>query len=391
MNILYIPQLSMYNKKTKKYIPEADGNINMMRNFINEWHKYRKEDNFYILLPSQLYMPYDNCTIFNDNYNKFILYYEEYVISARINRYNFPMNELIRIYSTLKPDLIINDIPELSRNIIAMAEVEFNHKPKVISNIRHIDEPSIEKNRYDYFWRLIDGIECSDMCTILSQSMKEMLYDEMKYYLNPNKIDDLIEKIEVFEPSVSMEELLNIELQIISKQEKIITFPGRLSKGEENRTNWDKFIDAIHTLRYNRTDFEVYLTDPNNGTDWIPGGFIKTIKKDRKEFINLLHKTDIIVSLMDIQGFGGISIREALICGCMPIIPYKHEYKRMQDKTYPGFIHGDITVEKIVEKLNWALDNIGQYSSQNYGKQFCIEWQMKDFIKKLEVITDEKF
>lgn len=172
-------------------------------------------------------------------------------------------------------------------------------------------------------------------------------------------------------------------------EKKVITFPGRLSKGEESRTNHDKFQEAIQILREKRQDFEVYLTDPNSAINDFRPEWVKTIKKDRYEFLNLLDKTDIVVSLMDIQGFGGISIREALLFGCTPIIPYQHEYTKMAPKDYNGFIKDNITVEKLVEKLNWALDNYTFYDFTQNGMQFTVEKQMKNIMNQLEVIIND--
>lgn len=388
MEILYIPQLSMYDKKTGKLTPEADGNLNMMQNFINEWHKYKPNDNFNILLPSEIMWWPDRI-----KGNKKRLYYKDYVISSRINRFNFPMKEISNLIECIeKPELIITDVIELVGNIKAMFKVNFGYIPKIISNIRHVDE----NINYDYIWRVIDGIDNSNYCTILSESMRGLLLEQLEDCLPFHMIESFKEKLEVFEPSVSKDELFkDLEGYKIDDSKKIITFPGRLSKGEESRTNYDKFIEAINKLREIRQDFEVYFTDPNNSInphfiktrDWI-----KTINKDRKEFKNLLNKTDIIVSLMNIQGFGGISIREALQYGCLPILPYVHEYKRMQANDFPGFIKGELTIESLVEKLNWALDNCWEedFNRMKYAEQFTIESQMKNLITKLEVIINDK-
>jgi len=382
MNILYVPQLSMYDKQTKKPLPQADGNINMMRNTIKEWKKYRPEDKFFALMPTTVFNPHIDlnidCSFFT---------YKESVISARINRFNFPMKEFINIFKNWHIDLIICDVIELATNFKQMFKIEFGYTPKIISNIRHIDE---ELN-YTYIYRVIEGIENSDYVTILSESMKQLIGGHITSLLHETLVEHYIEKIEVFEPSISKEELLQYKSILYKNNEKkIITFPGRMSKGEENRTNWDKFVYALYDLRDIRTDFEIYFTDPNNAIDLVDSNWMKTIDKDRKQFLELLNKTDIVVSLMDIQGFGGISIREALLFNCLPIIPNKHEYKRMAPIGYNGFIDGNITKEKITDKLNWALDNYNLYNFEKYGMQFTVESQMKNVINQLEVIINDK-
>jgi hypothetical protein len=394
VNILYIPQLSMYDKQTGKFLPEADGNINMMRNFINEWHKYRKNDWFYILLPMD-----ENIKLYwNDGIkaNRTKLYYKSYVTSARVNRFNFPMDEIkdILIWNNIKSkyDLVICDVPELARNIKVMFSVLFGYEPKIISNIRHVDDPSQPKSSYDYTLRLADGIAASDVCTILSESMEDILITELDKYLKGSYNDEIMSKVHIFEPSVRAADLVQ-KYNTWWKPKAIITFPGRLSKGEEKRTNWDKFQTAILELRKQRQDFIVYLTDPsnsmtqelkNNLKDWI-----FTIEKNRTKYLELLYNTDIIVSLMDIQGFGGISIREAIQFGAYPIIPMKDEYCNMQYSFHNGFIEGEITVGKIVESLNYALkefDNPEVFDKNNQiyiAQRYTIEQQMPKLLEKL--------
>jgi hypothetical protein len=386
VNILYIPQLSMYDKQTGKFLPEADGNINMMRNFINEWSKYRKDDYFYILLPSIIHDWVDGITA-----NRTKVYYNDFVTSARTNRFNFPMTELHQIIGHYmnKIDLVICDVPELARNIKAMFSVLFGYEPKIISNIRHVDDPSQLKSSYDYTLRLADGIAASDVCTILSESMEDILITELDKYLKGSYNDEIMSKVHVFEPSVRAADLVQ-DFKMWWKTKLVITFPGRLSKGEEKRTNWDKFQTAILELRKQRQDFIVYLTDPSNSMtqelkdnikDWI-----FTIEKNRNKYLELLYNTDIIVSLMDIQGFGGISIREAIQFGSLPIIPYKHEYIKMQDKNYMGFLD-EVTIEELVGRLNWALeigtDKFNAKRQMEIAKQFTIEEQMPKLLEKL--------
>ena len=389
MNILYVPQISMYDKKTGKLIPEADGNINMMQNFINEWIKYRPNDYFYILLPYELRDWSDKIYA-----NRTKLYYDDFVVSARINRFNFPFNDFAIELGNYRFDLIINDVIELSRNFKAMTNVEFGYNPKLISNIRHVDEVDERNADYDYTLRVADGIQCSDYVTILSDSMKDILLRNLENYFDVNFVNEMEDKIEVFEPSISEKELNAYEhlAKIYDKNNKIITFPGRLSDGEEKRTNWDKFFDAVIELRKTRKDFQVYLTDPNNSMNFnLKHPYINSIDRNRSLFLKLLQQTDIIVSLMDIQGFGGISIREALLFGNMPVIPFKHEYTKMMNEKYEGFIKGDITVEKLVDKLNWALDNCMEFDRNipiKNGHQFTVESQMQNLMNKVEVILN---
>jgi hypothetical protein len=123
-NILYYPQMSMYDKQTKELLPAADGNINMMRNTILEWKKYRPDDVFYILLPSELNFSDKLAKILPPGTNNAApLFYDSYVVSARINRFNFPMNEISSILKNIKIDLLINDVIELTGNFKQMFRI----------------------------------------------------------------------------------------------------------------------------------------------------------------------------------------------------------------------------------------------------------------------------
>jgi hypothetical protein len=239
--------------------------------------------------------------------------------------------------------------------------------------------------------RVIDGIHQSDLVTILSETMRNKLLEQIEEILGEKHFES---KIITFEPSISYDELYEFHHKTLVRDldKVIITFPGRLSKGEENRTNWDKFGQAIAKLREKRQDFEVYYTDPNNAQDFNNGiDWIKTIPKDRHQFLNLLNKTDVVVSLMDIEGFGGISIREALLMNCLPIIPYVHEYKKMApDESYPGYINSPIKVDELALTLDWAISSIKQnnkikrYDYNFYGRKFVVEEQFKKILPKIE-------
>lgn len=391
-NILYYPQCSMYDKTTKKLLPECDGNINMMRNTINEWKKNHPDDKFFVLIPKGVFIPHYIDLKINCQY----LTYDNYVVSARINRFNFPMNEFISILKNYKFDLIINDVIETTGNFKQMFRVEFGGAPKIISNIRHLDDVI----NTSYMYRVLDGIIQSDLVTILSSTMHSKLELQLREMIGACK--NILDKVKVFEPSISFDELQPYlrNAKIVDHNKVIITFPGRLSIGEERRTNWDKFYNAIINLRDKRQDFEVYFTDPNNAINphYIDTqNWIKTIDKDRDKFLNLLNKTDVIVSLMDIEGFGGISIREALLMDCMPIIPEVHEYKKMAPKDYVGFVSSPIDVDDLVNALEWAIINIKKnrvlgklkYDYREYGMQFSIEEQFKKLLPKVEELLND--
>jgi hypothetical protein len=378
----------MYNKTTKELLPEADGNIAMMRNTILEYKKYRPDDMFFVLLPAELSDSDKMCAILpNGTINAAPIFYNNYVVSARINRFNFPLGEFSEILRNKKINLIINDVIELTSNFQQMFNIEFGYKPKIISNIRHLDDVI---NHY-YMHRVIDGIHQSDLVTILSETMRNKLLEQIEEILGEKHFES---KIITFEPSISYDELYEFHHKTLVRDldKVIITFPGRLSKGEENRTNWDKFGQAIAKLREKRQDFEVYYTDPNNAQDFNNGiDWIKTIPKDRHQFLNLLNKTDVVVSLMDIEGFGGISIREALLMNCLPIIPYVHEYKKMApDESYPGYINSPIKVDELALTLDWAISSIKQnnkikrYDYNFYGRKFVVEEQFKKILPKIE-------
>jgi hypothetical protein len=389
-NILYYPQMSMYDKQTKELLPAADGNINMMRNTILEWKKYRPDDVFYILLPSELNFSDKLAKILPPGTNNAApLFYDSYVVSARINRFNFPMNEISSILKNIKIDLLINDVIELTGNFKQMFRIEFNDSPKIISNIRHIDDVL----NTSYMFRVLDGIIQSDLVTILSSTMHSKLELQLREMIGACK--NILDKVKVFEPSISEAELFKYSMNAKQKDlnKVIITFPGRLSIGEERRTNWDKFTSAIWKLRQKRQDFEVYFTDPNNALDigTEVSQWTKTIPKDRNTFLNLLNKTDIIVSLMDIEGFGGISIREGLLMDCMPIIPMAHEYKKMAPEHYLGYIY-DAEVNQLVDALEWAIYKVKNrekpYDYRAYGKQFTVEEQFKKLLPKVEEVLN---
>jgi hypothetical protein len=98
-------------------------------------------------------------------------------------------------------------------------------------------------------------------------------------------------------------------------KENIVVFPHRLDS-EKNPNLFDKLADEL------KASFK----------DW---QFVKSkeICSNKQEYYELLHRSKIAVSFAD-QETWGIAMQEAVICGCIPLVPDRLSYVEMYPKEF---------------------------------------------------------
>lgn len=131
---------------------------------------------------------------------------------------------------------------------------------------------------------------------------------------------------------------LNVKQQ---KKENIIVFPHRLDK-EKAPEIFDKVAK--------------YFPDYK---------FIKTMKvtKNKKDYYELLAKAKIVFSSSKQETFG-IGTVEALMLGCIPLVPTGLAY----DELYHSVFQYD-GIRTAVQKINWFIKNYDNHRIQNYIKR----------------------
>lgn len=366
MNILYIVQQSIYNNEGKW--TEADSNIRIMSMVISQLIK-KTDWNFWVLIAPLK----DFCDLgsYNDLWFegfpkdrvKFIQY--PFVVNAFLNRQNFCVEAFMNyVFGVAKFDIIWNNIIELTRNIKTLY---WNYKirPRIISCNYWMDCPIIDESKVpeeiSYDWRQFDGAYASDLIPFTSNETKSAFFRNAAGKFNIKFLDQIFEKSTVWDFGFSTTELDYYKIKTDEKLcKKVILFPNRLSG--INYTHHLEFIQAIKNLSEMRDDFYVVFTNPSQKISWdklrrdVPNLLVvgeETL--NRKEYIELLWGSDIVVSLYTIERYGGCANTEAIYCDCIPVMTRFGEYIRRVSLDYPLFVEKDFG--NLVEILNTALDS----------------------------------
>lgn len=384
LNLLYILQQSIYNKKNKWLT--ADSNINMMTGMLREVTRLRPDWHFYILIAKLKdfadISSYDE--IFKHKNVHFIPY--DFPVDAFLNRQNFDVKKFHAMWNKLPSiDVVWNNITELSRNIKTYL-VRAKSDAKLITTCYWLDAPEIGQEKVDrsisYDWRQFDGFECSDLAVFTCHSTADAWRKNALAKFRFGYTSKIIMKSTIWDFGYSESELNGYNLvpkKLVKEKDgkKTILFLNRLSG--INYTHHQEFIEALQILKGIREDdWQVVMTNPSQKFSakelqenvpnlWLyQGGKALT----REEYVWLLSLGDISVHLFERELYGGCSHRESLYMGNIPVTPKVFEYKRIQGKRYPFYT--SVKPSHIADALNKALNFIDKNKSPRWLKDMKI-------------------
>lgn len=355
MKVLYVMQQSIFNEDGWL---SADSNINMYVGIVREILKHC-DWKFYVLVGRVTDVDIEE--LFDHSRVTYI--YNDYPVDAVLSRYHFDVHKLSNLLKFIDPDVIWNNIPELSRNFKAVVN-HLRSKAKLINCNYWIDAPFINEPKVpedvSYAFRQIDGALSADLVPFTCESTRKVFVEHMEAAGLGKLVNKVLDKSTIWDFGFSMTELEKYRHN--SKfPKKTILFPNRLSG--INYTHHEEFIKAVNELYYERRDFQVVFTNPSQKVSWnwlkeyvAPLHIVKEGPLSRKEYIGLLWASDIVVNLYDIERYGGCANVEAIYCGCLPIMTRYGEYINRAPKDYEFFIDLPVTVDKIKTALNKALD-----------------------------------
>jgi len=354
--ILYILQQSIYNKNEKWLT--ADSNIQMMRGLLKEIHHDFKWD--ILIAPIKDFADIKSYKeIFNSPNVKFIPWKRP--ISAFDNRYHFDTVEFKKIIEKGKYDIVWSNISELTRNIKTVLTYA-KSQAKIIHACYWMDCPCIGEEKVSktisYDWRQFDGAECADVVAFTCGSTKQAFFDNAKRKFNKKYINNIKKKSIIFDFGFSLREILdNYNPEKFNKA--TIVFGNRLS--EINYTHHEEVIEAVNKLYKRRKDFQIIFTNPSQKVKWsdlkkkVKPLFVYSEKPlNRKEYFDMLTRSDISVSLYFIERYGGCFSREAIGAGLLPVVPKVYEYKRILGNRYPFYTKLN-NLERVLEKAIIAI------------------------------------
>ncbi|MHA1755517.1 MAG: hypothetical protein ACTSVV_02020 [Promethearchaeota archaeon] len=360
INILYIPQLTVFNKQNGKCLITADSNIVIMQGIINEFLKQNLPVSFYIIMP-------DISLIgdFNESFNKTVFGKENNNINwitfkyfpshSFAQRYHFDFKQW-EIFKEFNIDIIINNTAPLTKNLRCLFKL-FGQNPKIISFIHFFDDIRFKKvpSEISYTLRQLESIFCSDLVVTQSETVKEQIeYNFKNIFRGKHNIN-----IEVWNCTYSQNEIDKYKTNE-KFLKKTIIFPNRLSS--TGYSNHKRFFEAVNKIYRKRKDFQVIINNPTSSytltqlkKECQPIIFINKGKfLSREKYLNILWKSDIGVALFTQEGHGGVSSKEFAAAECLPVFPKTNEYKFLMPITYKGFVKKDLS--NLEESLNYVLD-----------------------------------
>jgi len=347
MKILFFPQISTRSYTDNKWFLLKSGHIQVIKNQIKAIERFSSDkNNLYIICvpPKPQLADRDQDYLYDMGNIRSKIYSYDFRFSKNValNRFQFDMNDLIENKLDFENiDTFFNDSPELTRNFLFFFK-HLNKTIKIISNVHYLDiYPENSSGTSQYFWRQIDGIDCSDKCTFFTQKMMDDFYTYAQDYISTKKIEELKQKSSVLDymlfsqeemnlyknQPISKNVLENIDCQDFRKDDtKLITFISRCS--DEKRTKWKEFIESVKILRQRREDFKVVITNPSdaplsqlvkaigsgNNFLWFPKD-----KLSRADYIRLLWNSDIVPILYDISNNISVGFAEAMYCQTRPV------------------------------------------------------------------------
>lgn len=376
--VLIIPQFSM--NSGKKMFPSRDGNCEILKIFIKYFASIKNINwDIHLMFPP-LYMVDDsserefNQMIDVDALKKFknisITVFPNNTspnLSPITNRYYFDNTVPDRLKDH-QYDLIINNIPEISRNIVAF--YPSGYRAKLISCHWFPDyffqndlTGSWENGmKFSYSFRQLDGILSSDANIFICESTLNGWKESIDKTFNPETAKQIHSKSNLVSLCVTdLDEYNQIAKDILTKnpnitkfKETTAIFPARIT--ESRYTNWktafEMFLDPKITGRIIFCNpsgekglkcIEKHFSDQT--FEYVAEAFpIKGIKVrqyaqgriliceeplTKQQYYELALRSNIVINLYLSEYYGGIAIREMIAVGkLIPFIPYVYEFKK---------------------------------------------------------------
>ena len=299
------------------------------------------------------------------NHPRVLFKAHDYPVDAFLNRQNFPARDMENLIK-LDYDLIINNIPEISRNIKSIIEIN-KLKTKLITQCFWLDCPEIGEAKVptnmSYDWRQFDGFECSDWATFTCNSTKEAFIENSKHKFADKYVQNVLNKSSIWDFGYSQKEADEYRPMLINRvPNPRILFLNRLSG--INYSHHEEFFEVIRDIWKERQDFEVVFTNPSRKISfeeisekcpaYVPYKDNKPLS--RKEYWELLYAGDVSVHLFTIERYSGCALRESIAANNIPIVAQCYEQERIVDNSqFTVEVDEDKNIDK--KSLKYAILN----------------------------------
>ena len=339
--LLYIPFYSQQDKTNGKILLNADANMRVMKMLFSILKEFFE---IHVVVPSVGLLSNENdILIFDDA--KWLQSLNVFP-NNMIQRFHFDAFEYCKIFDGDEYDLIINNTPELTKNILSCYKyvtgkfthiISINHFPMI--NEFHI---SGHDQVISYEQRQHESLFCSSLSVVFSKYIREIYLDEGPC------VDEQISQWPLSFDSKEIASHFNDKqfFNYKSKNEVRFVFPNRLST--TNYSNHIPFIEGVKIFARilktvtGKSDFSIAFTNTTKSVskEWLMNNVPNCICPDtfdRKDYLKLLASSDFSISLMD-DLHGGIAVREGMALGCLPIIRNIHSFGFTIPENYPLFV-----------------------------------------------------
>ena len=300
------------DKISKKFLFWKDSGFIFTKNLVQS---LPKESRFYLLIPDKIKdeKELDWFREFNDHV-QLIPY--PYSTNMHQNRYEYYGNVLRKAFPyTMDIDVIINNQPEVAKNLRVWADNQRRDKPVIASFYHWID---CERSRKfapslgGYFWRQYEGAISSDIAYFHGDYAKDLFVNEIRNNIrNPDEFT-----IWYFNPPPTIFAPEEFELP----KKKIILFNHRLN----NTTNWSEVLDISKSLYEDQQDFVVWFTDDQNlkrkeEIEQLPFIIVKSLNDGH--YGHLLRNSHF--SVCNHKGYStwNMAVLDSIKNGCFPLVP----------------------------------------------------------------------
>lgn len=200
---------------------------------------------------------------------------------------------------------------------------------------------------------------------------KEMqgILKAMPDYKHKNTIQELREKSQVLSIGMELSKLDECNLPVYKEELPLILWNHRW----EYDKNPEDFFKALYILKEEGLQFRVALLGEfyDNCPQIIKDG-LEILKEEiavtgymrNPEYGSWMQAADIL-PVTSIHEFFGISVMEAVYCGCYPILPRRLTYPELFDDQENAELFYN-TFDDFVDKLRYAITHIDKIRSKNY-------------------------
>lgn len=302
--------------------------------------------------------------------------------------------------STFDPDVILaSDMLDVTtflalvrKNLKADVQVMVYFHENQLTYPWQPDSEDKQKNRdLHYGFMNYTSALAADLVFFNSEYNMHSFYEEMRKllqampdYAHKNAITDLYQKSSVLSIGMELQSLDQCQLTVYNEDLPLLLWNHRW----EYDKNPEDFFRALFELKKEGLQFRVALLGEfyhncpqiiKEGLDYLKDEIVVTGYMKNPEYGAWMQAADIL-PVTSIHEFFGISVMEAVYCGCYPILPRRLTYPELfDDQENPELFYD--TFDELVQKLRDAIRHISEIRKTSFRhKAEPYDWERMIYI-----------